>query len=150
MAIELTDVSINSIADSAIKPTFPMHVVNADDTTASPEGTSERINIGQLRYGVLDVALVTPLGGGQAGAAPLLAYENFIDAVGTAGFGVRMTSDTANFSQVINNYDEDEDLLIYPKSGANFRGLAANAPLTLSAGSSVRLRIVTTGEIRHL
>jgi hypothetical protein len=149
MSKELTDPSISDIADSAVKPSHPMHVVDEDDTTATADGTSKRITLEQIRLGALSIGIVTPAGTTQGTATLLADYENIVDTVSSATHGVVMSSSAKNFSQTIEN-NGTLDFNVYPKLGAAFLGLATNAPIVISPGNKYRLRIATANIVRYL
>lgn len=87
-------------------------------------------------------------GGGQASATSLTATYNFIDTVATIGDSIKALSATANAFQYIQNNGANE-LNIYPQSGQLFKGLAANAPIAISAGGQLSIACATAGTWRY-
>lgn len=102
---------------------------------------------------ISSVAIVVPLGGGQSGATLLNAYDNVIDAVGTVGYGVKLTSSDIGYRIKVKNNDASKDLLVYPKSGGKFKDgdsivYAIDDAFTIAPGNGFEFVIYETGEIR--
>lgn len=87
-------------------------------------------------------------GGGQGSATALIASQNFIDTVGTNGDSVKVLAALKNRAQLIVN-DGLNDLSVYPQSGENFSGQAANAALTVSPGGLLNISCAVIGTWRY-
>lgn len=124
-----------------------IHIKN-DATIA---GVTLKDALNNLLAAILDIssaAIVVPTGGGLAGAAPLNSYDNQIDAVGTVGYGVRLTSDVSGYRRKVRNNDTVKDLLTYPKEGSNFKDMAEDEPFTIAPENAFEFVIYETGEVR--
>lgn len=131
MAEKLTDRTLFAgvLSDSDL-----IHIVDVSDTTNSAAGSSYKLTILQLLSHLLSVDSYTAFaGGGQASATALTSYDNNITTVATANDSVKLMSAVKNRRQKVRNNGAN-DLDIYPQTGQNFTGYAADAPFTLSPG----------------
>lgn len=88
-------------------------------------------------------------GGGQASATPLLKQFNAVDTVATAGDSVKALSATVGVWQTVRNDSSGgNDMNLYPQVGENFKGFAANEPLSISPGQSITYFCYVVGELR--
>lgn len=88
-------------------------------------------------------------GGGQGSATPLLCQFNAVDTVATALDSVLMPLATVGIWVIVRNDSlAGNDMNLYPRSGENFRGFAANQPLPISPGQSVTFFCYIAGEFR--
>jgi hypothetical protein len=134
-------------AITTIATTDLIHVVDVSDTTDSASGTSKKSTISQLLSYIFSTAtaITAHAGGGQANATELTAHDNEVTTVATSNDSVKLLAATQHLRQTVRNTSAN-DLDIYPQSGENFNGLAANAPYTLSGGGIVTFVCFTSGE----
>ena len=133
-------------ASSAASATVAQTVV----TNANLTGDVTSIgNASTLAAYINGTAIVVPLGGGQTGATVLTNYDNVIDAVGTVGYGVILSSSTKNYRVKVRNNDAVKDLLVYPLLETNFIGFATNAAFTISAYGVFEFVCYENGEMRY-
>jgi hypothetical protein len=145
---QLVDPSINDIAEADVQRNLPMHTQDVNNpTVGSPDGESKRIYVGDLENFILstETGITAYAGGGQANARALTAFDNEVTTVASANDSVKLLSAVKHRRQTVRN-DSVNDLDIYPQSGENFNGLAANAPYTLSGGGIVTFVCFTNGE----
>jgi hypothetical protein len=77
-------------------------------------------------------------GGGQANATQLTVYDNNVTTVATAGDSVKLKAATAGARQKVwNNGANVMD--IFPQSGENIVGLAADTAIPLGSGGAAIL-----------
>ncbi len=92
---------------------------------------------------------ITATAGGQVGAAQLTAIYSFVDSVPVSGYGVKLFNAVRNTFGEITNDDTTNDLYVYPASGQNFKGQAADAPFILGAGNKLTVICCANGEWRQ-
>jgi hypothetical protein len=112
-------------------------------------GDSYRINIETLRALVNTTSKYTAhAGGGQADATELVASENLVHTVASSLDSVKVIDATVNTRQTVRN-EGANTLNIYPQSGDNFVGLAADMPIPLAVGASITFVCFTDGEYQY-
>lgn len=84
-------------------------------------------------------------GGGQANATQLANEFNEVTVVATNGDSVKTKYAIKNLRMVIVNSDSTQSLDVFPKTGQNFAGLAANTAISLPAGQSLEIICFTDG-----
>lgn len=84
-------------------------------------------------------------GGGQANATQLNNEINEVSVVATNADSVKLRAATKGLRQVVDNTDSTQYCNVYPQTGDNFNGLAANAAVSLYAGSRYEFICYTDG-----
>lgn len=85
-------------------------------------------------------------GGGQALATALTGSANRVDTCATDGDSVKIQAGTTDAGSVMVQNKGAATLYIYPQSGENFYGMAANAYFELPSGGQATFLCYTTGE----
>lgn len=143
---ELTSrTELDTLADTDL-----IHVVDVSDTTDSANGTSKKSTISILKQsfelyrGSYQSAITAFAGGGQASATALTKARNRVDTVATTNDSCKLLTAVAGTEQEVFNNGAN-DLNLYPQTGENFLGLAANTPILVVAGSIQRVFCYATG-----
>ncbi|OGS72427.1 MAG: hypothetical protein A3F91_12345 [Flavobacteria bacterium RIFCSPLOWO2_12_FULL_35_11] len=111
--------------------------------------TREGSNIVLLGAGITFEKVTAYAGGGQANAYQLTKDKSRIDICATDSDSVKMMSAVIDSTEkeVINNSSKDVNL--FPAIGENFLGLAINTPITLAAGTRIRLFVFENGTFTY-
>jgi hypothetical protein len=90
-------------------------------------------------------AITAHAGGGQASATALTATINRVTVVATAADSVKLPAATAGESVTVINANVTNAINCFPASGDAINALAANAALSIAAGSSTKFNCAVTG-----
>lgn len=77
-------------------------------------------------------------GGGQANATQITKRFSRFDTVAVNNASAKLDDAIAGTARKVQNNGAN-DMLLYPKTGENFYGLAANAPLFIVSGQQVEV-----------
>jgi hypothetical protein len=113
--------------------------------TISEFTSGNGVTLGSLLYGTKTNAITAYATGGQTNATPLTTNINRITTCATDHDSVKLPIATAGLMsiKVINSGASSLD--VYPKSGDNFEGLAANVPITIPTGRESIFDCAVTG-----
>lgn len=112
------------------------------------DGISEYFTALQIKEYLFSNEIVTPAGGGQAGATQLTKYDNHVDTVAAPGDGVKFLPAVKCLKQRIKNNGAFW-IWVYPPLGANFLGLAINQPVKLNPGNGFEVTCFINNELRR-
>jgi hypothetical protein len=85
-------------------------------------------------------------GGGQANATQLNNEYNKVTVVASNADSVKLRAATKGLRQVVTNSDSAQNCDVYPQTGDNFEGLAANASTSVAFGTTKEFFCFTDGE----
>lgn len=108
------------------------------DTNAFTDAHKARVDdlIGQ------ELGIIANPGGGQVGATELTTHFNFVDTVGSVGDSVKLPAAVPGKTVSVKNRTSTS-MDLFPQSGVQINALAANAALTVTGGTAVRLYAVS-------
>lgn len=128
--------------------TTELNVISAKDYTLTPYFTANALGIfvnGVLIEANTALNAVTALsGGGQTGATPLTGMINSITTVAANGDSVMLPVSVAGMVVEVGNVGANY-ASVFPASGENIDGLAANASIALATGQSIFFTCAVAG-----
>lgn len=125
------------------------HSVDISDPTDNPLGTSKKLTITNQRKAILRLGEFTAYAtGGQANATPLTAYKNNIITVVTTGDSVKLLPALEGVTQRVKNSGTNA-MDLYPNTGDNFEGLAANIAISINAGQAIEFSCYSDTEYKN-
>lgn len=131
-----------------LSPLDLIHIVDVSNTTDNAAGSSFKLTLLQLFSFVATGKFTAYATGGQANATQLTAADCLINTVATDGDSALMPLAIVGAKIKIRSGGVGS-LDLFPRTGENFIGLAANIAIPMATGTAIEFVCFTTGEWQY-